>query len=204
MEKLLSAVIDGGRANGVGVSFHPQGGKTPLLNDVPRRAADHLAEHPDDWVFALPDLYPMAPFRGGENAHESFDELERLLRARFQSRASERRMPPEMSVRFKVHCLKHDLEALLLAAPERLRERLGTRDRLTGAWRLPVEDQNDDKPPKRIVEDLFRRYRRKGNYVDTIDGPWILGNADLAAIEDACPQRFAPFVRDLRIACRTG
>jgi hypothetical protein len=94
-------------------------------------------------------------------------------------------------------CLKHDLEALLLAAPAVLRDRLKTTDALLG-WRRPVEDQNDDKPPKRIVEDLFRKYRRKGEYVDTVDAVWILERANLEDVVTACQQHFAPFVRELR------
>lgn len=59
---------------------------------------------------------------------------------------------------------------------------------------------------KRVVEDLFNRYRKKPGYVDTTDAPWILERASLDAVEQACPQRFAPFVADLRaaIAERTG
>jgi hypothetical protein len=65
-----------------------------------------------------------------------------------------------------------------------------------------VEEQNDEHPPKSVVEGLFRRYRPKPGYVDTIDAPWILERAELSAIEKACPQCFAPFVADLRRVLR--
>ena len=91
---------------------------------------------------------------------------------------------------------KHDLEALLLAAPEELRKRLKTRDAFRDHWRIPVEDQNDTKPPKRIVEDLVRRYLKR-KYQDTDDAVVVLKQASLQAVEKACPQ-FAKFVRELR------
>ncbi len=194
----MRPIIADGRRRGVGISFSPQGGKAPILNDVPRRAAELLKQHPGDWVVALPDLYPMASYDNTPHPHRSFAELVRLLRDRVLSRADKIQLPEVARSHFRVHCLKHDLEALLLAAPDPLRERLRTKDALRGRWRLPVEDQNDARPPKRVVEELFRQYRKKPDYVDTIDALWILERAPLDAIERACPQSFAPFVRELR------
>ncbi len=86
----------------------------------------------------------------------------------------------------------------MLAAPDALRARLNkTKDKLQGYWRLPVEDQNDKRPPKRVVDELFERYLKR-KYEERLDPSWILGRADLRGIEDACPQNFAPFVRELR------
>jgi hypothetical protein len=198
LEALLAPVIREGKQRRVGIRFLPLEGKASILDDAPRKAADHLSDHPDDWVFALPDLYPMAKYDGTANAHRSFGELEKLLRDRFAARARKIDLPAELHARFRVHCLKHDLEVLLLAAPDILRRRLGTNDALRGWWRNPVEDQNDDRPPKRIVEALFERYRKKPSYTDTTDATWILERASLEGITAACPQRFAPFVAELR------
>ncbi|MBI4704015.1 MAG: DUF4276 family protein [Deltaproteobacteria bacterium] len=200
---LLRPVIEAGRERGIGISFHPQGNKDAVLDDVPRRAADHLADRPDDWVVALPDLYPMSSYAGARNAHASFPDLEKLLRDRFDRRAETLGLPDEVRQRFRVHCLKHDLEVLLLAAADQLRLRLGTKHALRKGWRKPVEDQDDDRPPKRVVEDLFKKYRKKPGYVDTMDAPWILERADLAVVEKSCPQRFGPLVTDLRTAIAT-
>lgn len=197
---LLRPIIESGRARGVGISFHPQHSKDAVLDGVPRRAADHLADRPEDLVIALPDLYPMARYTGTRNAHSNFEELESLLHSRFEARADKLNLAAEVRRRFQVHCLKHDLEALVLAAPDELRRRLGTNDQLRKAWRKPVEDQDDNRPPKRIVQDLFRKYRRRPGYVDTTDAPWILGRAELASIEAACPERFGPFAQELRAA----
>jgi len=59
-----------------------------------------------------------------------------------------------------------------------------------------------DRPPKRVVEELFKKYRKKPGYVDTMHARWILERANLAAVEMACPQRFAAFAADLRAAIR--
>jgi hypothetical protein len=197
---VLRDVLAEAHTKRAGISFLKMGGKTALLDQVPRAAADHLAQHPRDWVFALPDLYPMSSYRGTPNEHASFEDLEKLLRGRFEARAAGAHVSDDARRRFRVHCLKHDLEALLLAAPDSLRRRLGTTDSLRDAWRKPVEDQDDERPPKRVVEELFKKYRRKPGYVDTSDAPWILERATPKEVVDACPQRFAPFVADLRAA----
>lgn len=198
LQALFKPIIDSARSRGVGINFSPQGGKAAILNDVPRRAADILRQSPGDWVIALPDLYPMASYDEGPHPHRSFSEMDKLLRHRFLSRAAKIDVPAHAHGHFRVHCLKHDLEALLLAAPDQLRQRLKTKDALRGRWRNPVEDQNDNRPPKRVVEDLFRQYRNQPGYVDTVDASWILERASLAEVERACPQCFAPFARDLR------
>jgi len=204
LEALLKPIIDEGRRNGRGISFSPQGGKAPILNDVPRKAAEHLKQNPEDWVFALPDLYPMAYYDGGPHAHRSFAELSKVLLESFEKQAGKRDLSPEVRAHFRVHCLKHDLESLILAAPDALRTRLKTKDKLQGRWRIPVEDQNDKKPPKRVVEALFEKYREKPKYVDTIDAVWILGRAALSDVESGCPQNFAPFVDELRAIVAAG
>lgn len=203
LETLLRGVRGEAQQRGVGVRFIPLGGKAAILNHVGIRAADHLASHPDDWVFALPDLYPMAAFDGTDNAHASFEQMEAILRGRFTARCAKIGLSEDRRLHFRVHCFKHDLEVLLLAAPDALRMRLGTRDSLKGRWRSVVEEQNDEKPPKRVVEALFNQYRRK-KYVDTDDAPWILSKAVLAEVIKGCHQQFAPFVHELRAIVSRG
>jgi hypothetical protein len=193
LQALLRPIIEAPSARKLGITFVPHNGKAKLLRDAPRRAAEHLRENPKDWAFALPDLYPMAYY-----GHNSLAEMRQALQDEFAKSADRRQLSEEARARFRVHCLKHDLEALLLAVPELLRDRLDTKDALRGAWRLPVEDQNDHKPPKRIVEELFKKYRKNAGYKDTSDAFWILRRARLGDIERACPQCFAPFVRELR------
>jgi hypothetical protein len=198
LEALLSPIIDAGQQNKVAIRFLPLHGKGAVLRGSWFKAADDLARDPRDWMFALPDLYPMKEFDRTEYPHRSAADLRRVLHERFASRADKLGLPDDVRRHFRVHCLKHDLEALLLAAPDALKQRLGTHEKLGGKWRLPVEDQNDDKPPKRVVEDLFKHCRRKPPYQETTDARWILQKARLDHVEAACPQCFAPFVRELR------
>jgi hypothetical protein len=194
---LLRPIVEAGARKRVGIQFIPTNGKELLLTNVARKAADHLSEHPADWVFALPDLYPMAHFHGTSSQHHSLAELRKVIDRDFKRFATELKLSADVRGHFRVHCLKHDLEALLLAAVAQLRSRLKTGDHLSSAWKLPVEDQNDSNPPKRIVEVLFSRYLKR-DYQDTVDAPWILGRASLDEVLKACPQCFAPFVKDLR------
>ena len=198
LEVLLEPIIRAGNQKGVGIRFFELQGKAPILDKVPRMAAEILKQQPEDWVFALPDLYPMSSFDDGPHKHRSFKDLERLLRGRFDARADNLGLSDAVRTRVRIHCLKHDLEALLLAAPEQLRQRLRTKDALRDWWCKPVEDQNDSKPPKRVVEALFKKYRKNSKYVDTSDVPAILKGADLEMLERECPQHFAPFTRELR------
>ncbi|MBI4586097.1 MAG: DUF4276 family protein [Planctomycetes bacterium] len=74
--------------------------------------------------------------------------------------------------RFLPTAFKHDVEMLLLAAKEELQTVLGTKDKL-GNWRHPVEDQNQVKPPKYAVEELFQS--KKGRkYRDTVHAKAVL------------------------------
>ncbi len=74
-------------------------------------------------------------------------------------------------------CFKYDLESLLLAAEAELQAYLGVAN-LAKTWREPVEDQDHDQPPKRIVEQLFASCDKL--YKDTVDAPGVLGRADHA------------------------
>jgi hypothetical protein len=200
LERLLQPVISSSRENRVSLRFIVLGNKSAILNGSPRKAAGHLSEHPGDWVFVLPDLYPMAQYDGTENEHRSPADLRSLLNRKFQKQADSIGVPSEARDHFRVHCLKHDLEALLLASTDQLRQRLRTKDALKKRWRTPVEDQNDGMPPKRVVEALFSKYRPEESYVDTIDAPWILERANLQVVIERCPQCFAVFVSQVREA----
>ena len=97
--------------------------------------------------------------------------------------------------------LAHDIRLaaveVLLAAPDALRKRLGAKERLTANRRHPVEDQNGSQPPKKIVQDLFRRYLKRA-YDEAFDAPHIVSRAMLGDIVRDCAQCFAPFVNEIR------
>ena len=196
LERLFRSTRDQGRKSRVSITFHDRGGKDGILQQLGRTAALHLKSNPDDYVFALPDLYPMAKYARTEEAHHSFEQLKELLLGRFQREAEHLGLPDAVRSHYRVHCLKHDLEVLLLGAPDVLRQRLKTDENIEKNWRKPPETQNDNEPPKRVVERLFKKYR-KTEYAETIDAPWILERVSAQELCASCPQNFKPLFTEL-------
>lgn len=196
MEALLRQVIKIALQKGILINFVPikgrrgQQGKEPLLNEGPKKAANILINKPNSWVFLVPDLYPPnKPF-----PHRTYQELKQELEARFSRELKSKRGDSRLEDRFIVHCFKHDFEALLLAAENPLMKRLSTSS-FSVNWEEPVENQNLENPPKRIVERLFVDADKK--YKDTIDAPWILERTDYRVLIQQCQQNFKPFIKDL-------
>lgn len=195
MEGLLRPLIERKQQAGVQINFTyvPKGdGKKAVLIEVPQRAASIVANDPDAWVVAMPDLYP----RNKGFPHETAEELLSGIYAEFEKWLQKRGIKEDERVkgRFKAFCFKYDLEALILAAEEALAARLGV-TRLAHQWKIPVEDQDQDEPPKRIVEALFSKHGDV--YEATSDAPLILSNANYQEIKERCPQLFKPFVEFL-------
>ena len=188
METLLRPLVEQKRQQGVDIQFYetPNGDrKTSVLTIVPIKAVNILRNVPDSVVVALPDLYP----RNKGFPHETVDELVKGVTENLRSRLRAAD-DPRLADRFRVFCFKHDLEALLLASQEGLRLRLGASS-LEPQWRIPVEDQDHDCPPKRIVEELFRKHGKR--YTAVLDAPLILGASNYQDLAARCPQCFVSF-----------
>jgi Domain of unknown function (DUF4276) len=166
--------------------------KKAILLKVPDRAVNILRSQSRSLVVALPDLYP----KNRGFPHTTFAELQAGILENFRAAARRQKIQKvqELEPRFKVFCFKHDLEALLLAAFEPLKAHLRSPS-LKPTWSLPVEDVNHDRPPKRVVEELFESCGQR--YTDTVDAPLVLGASHYAELAKACPQCFQPFVEFL-------
>lgn len=198
LEELLEGLLQQLVKEGVAVRFIPTEGKKRLLNRTPLKALNILRNNPNARVVALPDLYP--PNVVFE--HRTVDELQHALRAEFEHQARRKHVTDaRLLSRFHVFCLKYDLEALVLAAERELASRLG-QSSIERTWIVPVEDQDHNRPPKRVVETLFAVYGER--YRDTIDAPLILGAAHYPDITAACPQCFQPFVAFLESLSGAG
>jgi hypothetical protein len=165
------------RKAGWGLPIIALGSKSLLLRKIGWHAAEKLCADPNDLVVGLPDLYPNRGYETTEYRHASFDELrqiqtKRVLAALRDSSGLNSCAATTHAERFFGSAMKHDLEVLLLAAPAELRAYLRTRDHL-GTWRNPVEEQNQNNPPKHIVEGLFKA-KLKRAYRDTKDAPAVL------------------------------
>jgi len=160
-----------------GISIIPLDGKSRFLRKIGPRAAEKLAANSDDSVVGLPDLYPTRGYEQTPYAHTDFAELQhvqqRLVKQGLEK--TQRIQGPDAAralKRFYPSALKHDLEMLLLAAADQLKAVLGTSEAL-GKWTKPVENQNQERPPKEIVKELFRTKRGRA-YRDTVDAPAVL------------------------------
>lgn len=190
MRELFADIMDLAAEKGRKVDFYPLDGKEPLLQKGPLKAINILRNRPDSYVFLVPDLYPPnKPF-----PHTSYAELKDELGNRFAAEARRKGCDQRLTNRFFVHCFKYDLEALLLASEKSLLARL-EQPQFSRSWIKPVENQNHNNPPKRIVEMLFRDAGLK--YKDTADVPWILKQSGYRTLMEKCSQNFRPFVEDL-------
>lgn len=165
------------RGKGWGIQIIPLENKSKYFRKIGAHAAEKLANNDQDLAVGLPDLYPNREYEGTPFKHANLNELKAVqtglvkdsLEAIYGIRAAKLQ---DALNRFCPTALKHELEMLLLAAHEELRAFLGTRDTL-GSWRHPVEDQNQIKPPKDIVADLFR-LKKGRRYRDTTDAQGVL------------------------------
>jgi hypothetical protein len=196
MEALLVNLIDQKSEEGVSINFFPIKGekndrrgdaKKELLLNAPIRAVNTLND-PNSIVILLPDLYP----KNKGFPHETFQQLEAGIMNNFSQELQRKGIKDErLKERFKVFCFKYEMEALILAAESALRGKLGVTS-LAVTWTIPVEDQNHDRPPSEIVEQLFRDYGQK--YDKRVDPQLILRNTSYQEIAEKCPQCFKPFV----------
>lgn len=193
LSALLASLITQAAQGGCLIQFIPTEGKRPLMTKVPLRAVNILRNDRKARVFALPDLYPPNIV----HPHSSYDQLKQALIDDFRNECNRLKVDSASLLgRFHVHCLKHDLEVLLLAAEEQLKRRLELQTFPTKIrWSKPVEDQDHQRPPKRVIEELFRHTKRR--YIDTVDAPLILEGVDPFNIASKCPQCFKPFLNDL-------
>lgn len=195
MTALLRPLIERKAQTGIRIQFFeaPRGDKKEsVMQKVPKRAALILANDPNAIVIAMPDLYPL----NKALPHETPQQLYDVVQIEFNNALKERGLADDRRYleRFKTFCFKYDLEALVLAAEEALALRLD-KETVTVTWRKPVEDQNNNHPPKTVVRELFEQHGT--NYAETADAPLILGLSDYLHIADACQQCFKPFVEFL-------
>ena len=191
---LLQSLVERKLQEGIKIEFFetPNGDrKESLLTKVPIKAVNILLNDPSSVVIAIPDLYP----KNKCFPHETYPELVQGLTADFKRALHQKTGITDIRLvqRFRIFCFKHDLEALLLASEESLKAYFG--DRLNISWCTPVEDQNHNRPPKYVIEEIFRLHKHK--YKGTVDAPLILSRVSYQLIAERCPQCFRPFVEYL-------
>ena len=196
MRVLLAPLIEEKRLKGVLIEFFeapPGDRKESLLTRVPKRAVNIILHDPNAIVVVMPDLYP----RNKAFKHETVEELVNGINKNFAFALRDKGVNKDnrYNHRFKVFCFKYDLESLILASPESLQLRLEV-SKLIPTWKIPVEDQNHERPPKRVVEELFKKYNKKYNPV--ADSLLILSKVAYQDVAEQCNQCFKPFVEFLK------
>ncbi len=201
MEALLVNLIDKKSAEGVSIEFfaikgpkNDRGGdaKKELLLNAPIKAVNILCNNPNSIAIILPDLYPKNKWF----PHETFQQLEAGIMENFSRSLQKKDIQDErLTERLKVFCFKYEMEALILAAESALQDKLGVTS-LAVTWTIPVENQNHDRPPSKIVEQLFRDSGKK--YNKTVDPQLILRNTSYQEIAEKCTQCFKPFVEFIK------
>ena len=175
------------RRKGWGIRSIPLKSKLKYLRKIGTRATEKLANDSNDLVVGLPDLYPNRGLPTGFQ-HGDLNELKDLqtrLVGRNLQRVVSKTDLGSCIARFYACAFKHDMEVLLLSATTQLQDSLKMPNK-PGGWRQPPEDQNQDRPPKRIVEGLFQRHLKR-SYRENTDSEAILRAADLQAIAQLCP-----------------
>lgn len=177
LETLWSGWQKSLRKGGWGIKIIPLQSKSLFFKKIGHRAAEKLADNENDLVVGLPDLYPNREYIDSRYKHDGIEELMKVQTELVKGNLdkiygfSSSQVTTALD-RFYPTALKHDLEMLLLAATDELRQTLNTHDAL-GNWRHPVEDQNQMKPPKYIVEDLFKAKKGRA-YRDTVHAKVVL------------------------------
>ena len=185
--KALSALLNGWKQNlstkGWGIQVIPLDSKSKYFRKIGPRATEKLANDARDLVVGLPDLYPNRDYADTEYKHDNLEQLRdlqtRLVKQSLQQEVRRGDVDSHIA-RFYPSALKHDLEVLLLAATSQLQSRLKMSNKPSG-WRRPPEDQNQNKPPKRIVEELFQR-ELKRSYRENTDSHAILREVGLREV----------------------
>ena len=175
---------------GCGIKLISLANKARLFKNLGERVVEKLLNDQCDVAVGLPDLYPNREFANTRYKHRSLEELQevqiRLVRQALNRKGVRGSDVESFVSRFYGNALKHDLEVLLLSAPNQLKERLKIPN-LPRSWRLPPEEQNQDQPPKEIVRALFRRHRRRKSYMQIVDSVAILRDAELLDVTEQCP-----------------
>lgn len=191
--KALSALLNSWKQNlstkGWGIQLIPLNSKSSYFRKIGPRAVEKLVHDTRDLAVGLPDLYPNRDYANTKYKHDNLEELRdvqtRLVKQHLQRQKVRRTDIDSYMARFYASALKHDLEVLLLAATSQLQSLLKMSNSPSG-WRQPPEEQNQNKPPKRIVEELFRQHLKR-SYRENADSYAILSKADLREVAEQCP-----------------
>jgi hypothetical protein len=156
----------------VGIQAIKFQGVSNYLDDLPQMVELHLTERRANFVFELVDLYGLPPDRF--DFSNCTNVKDKVITAR---KAIRDLIPPEFAKRFRQHFSVHEVEAWLLAYPNKFPAKV--RAQITK--RRP-EDVNFKEPPAKFLKRLLGSEFKKTVYAKNIF-PFV----DPKIAIDACP-----------------
>jgi hypothetical protein len=156
----------------VGISAVNFRGVSNFLDDLPKRLQFYLNERRANFVVGLVDLYGLPPDRIDLSGCASVKEKVTATRQYIRNL-----VPAEFRNRFRQHFAVHEVEAWLLAYPEK--------------WPADVRDQIRKKPPEQVDFNeppaKFLSRILKGRYKKTVYARNLFPNLDPQVAIDKCP-----------------
>jgi len=166
------------------LDFVPQGGRLPTGDGLKRLVCRLLKTH--DAVIALTDVYT------GANPPAFTDAAD--AKAKLSAWVGD-------EPRFHPHAAQYETEAWLLPFWPRIVDLAGSRRRAPSG---PPEQVNHDRPPARLLNEVFQTGSRGRRYSKTRDGAAILRDQDIEHAANACPELRALLDTLARLAAGTG
>ncbi len=164
------------KKDGWGIKVLPLDNKTKFFRKIGAHAVEKLRADSRDLVVGLPDYYPNQEYVNTAYRHDTLIELLDVQKKLVNNVLEQKRLDKNYMERFHPSALKHDLEMLLLSAHKQLCDHLGENHQPDN-WIRPVEEQNQNKPPKRIVEEFYRTDKGR-RYRDTTDAKAVLSRVN--------------------------
>lgn len=180
------------RKSGWGIKIVSLRNKPKYFKLIGSSVAEKLLQNENDIVVGLPDLYPCRQFEKTQYKHNNLAEIQSLQARLVKKILENEQIASDMQSymdRFFASSLKHDLEMLLLAAHEQLCQRLDLRR--NPARIAHPENQNQSRPPKKVIVEYFKKRSSPKSYQETRDAPAILRKAtlrEIALIEQGNPR----------------
>lgn len=156
----------------VGIAAVKFQGVSNFLDDLPKKIELYLSEGRANFVVGLVDLYGIPANRIDLSKHASV--LQKVSAAREHIRHL---VPAQFRTRFRQHFAVHEVEAWLLAYPER--------------WPAKVRDQIKKRPPEQVnfkePPAKFLRRILDGRYKKTVHARNLFPEVDPQSAIDKCP-----------------
>ena len=156
----------------VGIQAIKFQGVSNYLDDLPKMVELHLTDRRANFVFGLVDLYGLPPDRFDFSNCATVKD--KVIAAR---KAIRRLVPAEFSQRFHQLFSVHEVEAWLLAYPERFPPKVRSQIK-----KRPPEDVNLNEPPAKFLKKLLG-----STYKKTVFAKNIFPNVDPQIAIDKCP-----------------